>query len=186
MWNRCASQPYAEAVFGPTRRALWLLFGAVALVLVAACANVANLLLALAGTRISEVATRAALGASRTRLVRQFMVESLLVALAGGLAGVLVARWTSDLLVAFAAQRIPRADEVAFDWTVFGFLSLVCVATAVFFGLAPSLAAGRVDAGSSQESQVARRRAADMDACATDSSSPKSRSRSCSPAAPAS
>ena len=140
-------QSYADAVFGPTRRALWLLFGAVALVLVAACANVANLLLALAGTRVGEVATRAALGASRSRLVRQFMVESLLLAIAGGFAGVLVARWTGGLLVAFAAQRIPRADEITLDWTVFGFLSLVCVATAVLFGLVPSLAAGRVDAG---------------------------------------
>ena len=139
--------PYAEAVLGSTRRALWLLFGAVALVLLAACANVANLLLALAGTRIQEVATRAALGASRARLVRQFMIESLLLAAAGSVAGVVVAGWTSSLLVAFGSQRIPRADEIRFDWTVFGFLLLVCVLTALFFGLAPALSAGRVDAG---------------------------------------
>ena len=139
--------PYADAVLGPARRSLWLLFGAVALVLIAACANVANLLLALTGTRMQEVATRAALGASRGRLARQFMIESLLLALAGGLAGIIVARWTSNLLIAFGAQRIPRVDEVAFDWTVFAFLLLVCVATALFFGVAPALTAGRVDAG---------------------------------------
>jgi putative ABC transport system permease protein len=139
--------PYSDAVLGHARRALWLLFGAAALVLVAACANVANLLLALAGTRLHEVATRAALGASRARLVRQFILESLLVALAGGAAGVIVARWTSDVLVAFSTERIPRVDEVVFNWTVFGFLLLVCALTAICFGLVPSLAAGAVDAG---------------------------------------
>jgi putative ABC transport system permease protein len=145
--ERARVLPYVDAVLGPTRRALFLLFGAVALVLIAACANVANLLLALTSSRMQEVATRAALGASRARLARQFMIESLLLACAGGLAGVLVARWTSSLLVAFGSQRIPRVHEVAFDWTVFAFLLLVCVATAVFFGIAPALAAGRVDAG---------------------------------------
>ena len=139
--------PYADAVLGPTRRALWLLFGAVVLVLVAACANVANLLLALAGTRMQEVATRAALGASRARLIRQFLIESLLLATVGGLAGIAVARWTSHLLVSFADQRIPRVNEVAFDWTIFAFLLLVCLVTATVFGLAPALAAGRIDAG---------------------------------------
>ena len=145
--ERARVAPYADAVLGPARRALWLLFAAVTLVLVTACANVANLLLALTSGRMQEVATRAALGASRARLVRQFMVESLLLACAGGLAGVLVARWTSDLIIRFGSQRIPRVDEVAFDWTVFAFLLFVCVATAVFFGIAPALAAGRVDAG---------------------------------------
>ena len=145
--ERASVVPYNDAVLGPVRRSLWLLFGAVALVLVAACANVANLLLALTSSRIQEVATRAALGASRGRLARQFLIESLLLALAGGVAGILVARWTSDLLIAFGAQRIPRVHEVAFDWAVFAFLFLVCMLTALFFGVAPALAAGRVDAG---------------------------------------
>jgi putative ABC transport system permease protein len=145
--ERARVVPYEEAVLGPTRRSLWLLFGAVALVLIAACANVANLLLALTSGRMQEIATRAALGASRARLARQFMIESLLLASAGGVAGLLVARWTKNLLVAFGAQRIPRLHEVSFDWTVFVFLLLVCVATALFFGIAPALAAGRVDAG---------------------------------------
>ena len=145
--ERAQVVPYAEAVLGQSRRSLWLLFGAVALVLMAACANVANLLVALTGSRMQEVATRAALGASRGRLARQFLVESLMLALAGGLAGLIIARWTSRLLVTFGAQRIPRVNEVAFDWTVFAFLLAVCAATALFFGIAPALSAGRVDAG---------------------------------------
>ena len=70
-----------------------------------------------------------------------------MLALAGGLAGVIVARWTSNLLIAFGAQRLPRVNEVSFDWTVFAFLLLACVTTALFFGVAPALTAGRVDAG---------------------------------------
>ena len=145
--ERAQVVPYADAVLGEARRSLWLLFGAVALVLLAACANVANLLLALTGSRMQEIATRLALGASRGRVARQFLIESLTLAAAGGMAGIFVARWTSDLLVRFGAQRIPRVDDVAFDWTVFVFLFLVCVVTAMFFGIAPALAAGRVDAG---------------------------------------
>jgi putative ABC transport system permease protein len=145
--ERARVLPYVDAALGPTRRALFLLFGAVALVLIAACANVANLLLALTSSRMQEVATRAALGASRARLVRQFMIESLLLSLAGGLAGVVVARWTSTLLIAFGSERIPRMHEVAFDWTVFAFLLVVCGAAALCFGIAPALTAGRVDAG---------------------------------------
>jgi predicted permease len=138
--------PYSDAMLGRARHALWLLFGGVALVLIAACANVATLLSARAGARIREMAVRAALGASRARLVRQLMVESLLLAGAGALAGFFVARWTSELLVTFSAARIPRADQVAFDWRMFAFLMFVCVVTAIVFGLAPSLAAARLDA----------------------------------------
>ena len=145
--ERARVVPYSDSVLGPARRSLWMLFGAVALVLIAACANVANLLLARTASRMQELATRAALGASRARLARQLMIESLLLALAGGLAGIVVARWTSRLLVAFGAQRVPRMDEVVFDWTVFAFLLIVCAVTALFFGVAPALAAGRVDAG---------------------------------------
>jgi putative ABC transport system permease protein len=145
--ERAQVVPYGDAVLGPARRALWLLFGAVALVLVAACANVANLLLALTSARVNEIATRAALGASRARLARQFLIESLLLALAGGIGAVAVARWTSNALVAFGTERIPRVHEVGFDWAVFGFLFLVCGTAAMFFGVAPALAAARVDAG---------------------------------------
>ena len=145
--ERARVVPYSDSVLGPARRSLWMLFGAVALVLIAACVNVANLLLARTASRMQELATRAALGASRARLARQLMIESLLLALAGGLAGIVVARWTSRLLVAFGAQRVPRMDEVVFDWTVFAFLLIVCAVTALFFGVAPALAAGRVDVG---------------------------------------
>jgi predicted permease len=145
--ERAHAVSYSEAVLGSTRRSLWLLFGAVALVLAAACANVANLLLALATTRLREVATRAALGASRAHLVRQFVIESALLACAGGSAGLVVAWWTGSLLVSFTSQRIPRAHQVELDWTVFGFLLLISSATALVFSLAPALAARRVDAG---------------------------------------
>ena len=183
--ERARVVPYSDSVLGPARRSLWLLFGAVALVLIAACANVANLLLALTGSRMQELATRAALGASRARLVRQLMIESLLLALAGGLAGIFVARWTSRLLAAFGAQRIPRVDEVVFDWTAFAFLLIVCAVTALLFGIAPALAAGRADAGIVGERGRPRNcRATVMAVSATRWSSRRSHWRSCLPAAP--
>ena len=114
--------PLADDVLGEVHKSLWLLLGAVGLVLAAACANVANLLLARTTTRAHEVLTRAALGASPRRLVGQFLVESLLLSLTGGVAGVIVARWTLDLLVKVGAARIPRAHEIALDWTAFAFL----------------------------------------------------------------
>ena len=89
--------------------------------------------------------TRAALGAGPLRLVRQFLAESLLLSLAGGAAGVALAFWGVDVLVAVGAAKIPRADEVALDWQAFLFLLSVCVGTAVLFGLAPALLASRAD-----------------------------------------
>ena len=138
--------PLADDVLGEVHKSLWLLLGAVGLVLAAACANVANLLLARTTTRAHEVLTRAALGASPRRLVGQFLVESLLLSLTGGVAGVIVARWTLDLLVRVGAARIPRAHEIALDWTAFAFLLTVCVVVAVLFGLAPAIMVARTDA----------------------------------------
>jgi putative ABC transport system permease protein len=138
-------EPLADVVVGPVRRSLWMLLAAVGLVLAAACANVANLLLARMTVRTREVVTRAALGASRLRLVRQFLAESLILAIAGGVAGALLARWGTSVLVALAAAQIPRADEIALDWQAFAFLLVVCLAAAVLFGLAPAWTAARID-----------------------------------------
>jgi len=135
----------ADDVLGEIRGSLWILFGAVGLVLAAACANVANLSLARMTARTREVVTRAAVGAGRWRLVRQLLTESLVLSVAGGAAGIAVAWWGTNLLVAVGTAKIPRAHEVALDWTVFVFLLLVCLATATLFGLAPALMAARVD-----------------------------------------
>jgi predicted permease len=134
-----------DVVVQPIRRSLWMLFAAVGLVLAAACANVANLLLARTTVRAREVVTRAALGADRPRLVRQFLAESLLLSIAGGLAGAGIASWSANVLVAAGAAKIPRAHEIALDWQTFAFLLVVCLANAVLFGLAPALMATRVD-----------------------------------------
>ncbi len=126
------------------------------LVLLAACANVANLLLARMAVRTREVVTRAALGAGRLRLVRQFLAESLLLGLAGGALGVLVARWTSALLLRLGAAKIPRAHEITLDWGTFLFLLGVCVSAALLFGLAPAWAAARVDVRSATSEAAGR------------------------------
>ena len=136
----------ADAVSGPVRRSLWMLFAAVALVLAAACANVANLLLARTSVRVREIVTRAALGASRARLARQFLAESLFLGLAGAAGGILVARWGVSLLGRIGYARLPRAHEIALDWQAFIFLVAICLVTAVVFGLAPAFMATRLDA----------------------------------------
>jgi putative ABC transport system permease protein len=137
--------PLQEAVVRSARPVLLTLTGAVAFVLLIACANVANLLLARAAHRRREVAVRGALGAGRARLVRQFLVESLLLALASGAVGLIVARAGVRLLARFAAADLPRVAEAHLDGGVLGLLFAACLATAVGFGLAPALAASRVD-----------------------------------------
>ena len=137
--------PLAEAVTGRVRTSLLVLLGAVGMVLLVACANVANLLLARAAARTREVAIRAALGAARLRLMRQFLTESILLALGGGLVGLAIAAWGTHLLLKLAAAQIPRSWEIGLDWRVFAFLLAVCVVTGVGFGLAPAIAAARAD-----------------------------------------
>src|SRR5438874_9303402 len=137
--------PLKERVVGNVRQSLVLLLGAVGLVLLIGCVNVANLLLARASARGREMAIRRALGAARARLTRQLLTESLLLSLFGAGAGLAILFVSKDFLLRLVPENLPRLNEISISWSVLLFALIASVISGVLFGLAPALQAGQVD-----------------------------------------
>src|SRR2546421_7950294 len=160
-----AVKPLLENLLGNYRTSLALLLGAVAVVLLIACANLANLLAVRGAARAREFAVRAAMGAGRGQIIRQLLIESFVISAIGGALGLVFAIWGRDALVAFAPVGAPRFEGIGFDWRVMAFTFVLATLTTILFGLWPALQAARTDinaalqAGSfgSSETKAARR-----------------------------
>lgn len=140
-WNDVTVVPLRRDIVGDARSALLILLGAVGLLLMIGCANVAHLLLTRGAARRREIAVRTAMGASRGRIVRQLLTESVVLGLAGGAIGLALAGWALDVIVHLAGPRLPRVAEVAMDVQIAGFAVALAVATSLLFGLVPALTA---------------------------------------------
>ncbi|HEY2800683.1 MAG TPA: ABC transporter permease [Chthoniobacterales bacterium] len=145
-------KPMRDELVGDVRTALYVLFGAVVCVLLIANANVANLLLARASVRGKEIALRAALGASRSRIVRQLLTESILLATFGGIVGLVIALWGTSALIHAVPRNIPRIGDISLDPVVLAFTLIVSLATGIVFGLVPAWQASHVDLNSALKS----------------------------------
>ena len=137
--------PMSESVVGGIRQSLILLFGAVGLVLLISCVNVANLLLARASARGREIAVRQAMGATRARLIRQLLTESLLLFVLGGVAGFAILFFARKLLLQLVPESLPHVNDISISWGVLGFSIAVSVAAGTIFGLAPAWLMSRLD-----------------------------------------
>ena len=140
-----APVPLREQLTGSVHSTLYLLLGAVLLVLLIACANVSNLLLARATVRAREIAVRSALGASRAAIVRMLVVESMTLAVFGGLLGIVLASWGTGALLHFAPANLPRGNEIHLDYTVLAFAMGLSLLSALVFGVLPAMQASRVE-----------------------------------------